>query len=376
MAFDWNDLGRPVNHDEVEITLIGPGFGECLVLHVGGGRWITVDSCVDSQDQVDRRPVAERYLRGVGVDLESQVDLVIATHWHADHVRGLGRLVDVCRNATFSCAQSLVKEEFQVFVEEMSTASAATDGAKLRDFREAIRHLHSRQQVIRFSTAGKTLKSWGAGAIGHAEGCQVRALSPSDKEYQLFLLEIAQAAPKVRNSKRSATARTPNLASVVLHVQFETFALLLGADMETHHDPLRGWTAAILEGTGLQVRPASLIKIPHHGSATGHHDQMWSQLLEPRPIGLVTPFNSLPDGKKLPTAADISRLTSHTSRLLSSSQRPTTSTRGRDPAVERSLRESQIQIRDLATPFGMVRCRRQPGATWNLEVFQPAAELT
>ncbi len=375
VPFDWSNLGQSVGPDEIELSLIGPGFGESLLLHVGAGRWVTVDSSIDATDRDDRRPASERYLRAMGVRLESQVDLVMATHWHADHIRGLGRLVEVCRGADFSCPVALVKPEFQVFVEQMSTASAATDGAKLRDFRDAIRHIRERDQVIRWSVAGRTLKSWSAGDLGHQEGCVVRALSPSDKEYGLFLQEIALASPVAWMPKRAASARKPNLVSVVLHVQFDSFALLLGADMETHHDPQRGWTAAIVEGKSLQARRASLVKIPHHGSITGHHDQMWSDLLEPRPTALVAPFNSLPVGKKLPTTSDVSRLISRSGGLYSSAVGQGGGRAEREPAVERSLRESAIQIRDRATPIGLVRCRKRPGSLWKVEVFSPAGQL-
>ena len=33
----------------------------------------------------------------------------------------------------------------------------------------------------------------------------------------------------------------------MLHVQHEALSIVLGADMETHHNPLRGWTAVIGE---------------------------------------------------------------------------------------------------------------------------------
>ena len=57
--------------DEIEVSVFGPGKGECIVLHVGSGRWVVVDSCIEPGDSWS---VAERYLRGLGVALESQVD--------------------------------------------------------------------------------------------------------------------------------------------------------------------------------------------------------------------------------------------------------------------------------------------------------------
>lgn len=35
----------PAREDEFELTLIGPGYGDSVVMRIGGGRWALVDSC-------------------------------------------------------------------------------------------------------------------------------------------------------------------------------------------------------------------------------------------------------------------------------------------------------------------------------------------
>ena len=40
----------PPGKNEFEITLFGPGYGESVVLHVGSGAWIVVDSCIDKEN--------------------------------------------------------------------------------------------------------------------------------------------------------------------------------------------------------------------------------------------------------------------------------------------------------------------------------------
>lgn len=378
MAFNWNSVVAPLPAaDEFEISFFGPGHGECIVMHVGGGRWVVVDSCVDTTDKANPHPVAEKYLTALGVDMASAVDLIVASHWHADHIRGLGRLVDRCPSALFSCAQAMVREEFMTFVEEMASASVSTYGAKLADFREAIRHLHDRGKTIRWAQGNKLLKAWNpSGALSGIPRCVVNALSPSDQEYSAFIAEVAAARPIQRGPKRAAAATSPNLVSIVLHVQFGDLSVLLGADMEVHHDPQRGWTAAIAAGQEAGLTPAHLLKVPHHGSVTGHHHELWTRLLAPRPLAVVTPFNKLPDERKLPTAADIGRLNDLTSRLYQTAPAVRTSSRGRDATVERGLRDSNIVLRDAAQPLGMVRCRWHSLAGWREEVFPPALLLT
>src|SRR5262245_58961005 len=60
-----NSKHTPPASDEVEISLFGPGIGECSVVHLGGGQWMVVDSCIDRST---RRPVALEYLAEIGVD--------------------------------------------------------------------------------------------------------------------------------------------------------------------------------------------------------------------------------------------------------------------------------------------------------------------
>jgi glyoxylase-like metal-dependent hydrolase (beta-lactamase superfamily II) len=76
--------------DEAEVSVFGPGFGECVVVHIGRGEWVVVDSCLDAESG---RPVALEYLKQLGVDVATQVSLVIATHWHDDHIWGFRRSV-------------------------------------------------------------------------------------------------------------------------------------------------------------------------------------------------------------------------------------------------------------------------------------------
>jgi beta-lactamase superfamily II metal-dependent hydrolase len=375
VAFDWSSVGPGPGPDEFELSFFGPGFGECVVVHVGDGRWAIVDSCVDTKDTQDRRPVAEKYLRAIGVPLNPCVELIVASHWHSDHVRGLGRLVEQCGNAKFACAQAMVNEEFQVFAEQMATAAAATDGAKLADFREAIRHIKARNGVVRFATGNKLMGAWPSSRLPGTNRCSISALSPSDSEFTLFLAEIAAARPQPTGPKRAAVPSSPNLVSVVLHVQFAGVSVLLGADMEAHHDPSRGWTAAVAEGRMAGLAKADVLKVPHHGSQTGHHDEVWRDLLISLPLGVVTPFNRLPDDKKLPTTDDVLRLQSLTSRLFQTAPALRSNTRGREAAVERGLVESNIVIRDSAVAVGLVRMRWNDATGWTTALFPPAAEL-
>ncbi|MDE0179372.1 MAG: hypothetical protein OXP36_12355, partial [Gammaproteobacteria bacterium] len=54
---------KPPRDDEFELTLIGPGYGESVVMHIGGGSWVLVDSCGRAD-----APAALDYLAKLGID--------------------------------------------------------------------------------------------------------------------------------------------------------------------------------------------------------------------------------------------------------------------------------------------------------------------
>lgn len=134
----------------LELSLIGPGYGETAVLHLGKGVWAIVDSCEDS----DGRPRALRYLRDMGVDPSVSVKLVVATHWHDDHIRGMGDQVEVCRSASFCCAGVLTELEFLATMQ-------ALEGRHQSEGRSGLRELYTVMRTLRERHATPILASGG-----------------------------------------------------------------------------------------------------------------------------------------------------------------------------------------------------------------------
>ena len=85
--------------ESVEMVVFGPGIGESIVIHLGNNEWIIIDSCIFSGEDV---PAPLLYLRHIGVDASSAVKRVLATHWHDDHIRGLGAVLCECQQARFA----------------------------------------------------------------------------------------------------------------------------------------------------------------------------------------------------------------------------------------------------------------------------------
>src|ERR1051325_7480746 len=98
--------------DEIEISVFGPGFGESIVAHIGDGEWIVVDSCRSNGSILPLE-----YLKQLQVPVDRAVRVVLATHWHNDHIRGLAQIVEQAASAKFYCSQALGSKELSTLTE-------------------------------------------------------------------------------------------------------------------------------------------------------------------------------------------------------------------------------------------------------------------
>lgn len=105
---------HPPPADTLEISLFGTGVGEGLAVHLGDGNWALVDTCREISNGI---PLNLAYLESIGVDVEVAVKIIIATHWHDDHVDGLSNIIDRCPNARLAFSQALACDEFLSLVQ-------------------------------------------------------------------------------------------------------------------------------------------------------------------------------------------------------------------------------------------------------------------
>jgi hypothetical protein len=69
--------------DEFQVAVLGRGVGESIVLHVGEGRWLVVDSFVVPGANGAKTPAALHYLDSLGVERSAIVGVVVS-HFDVD----------------------------------------------------------------------------------------------------------------------------------------------------------------------------------------------------------------------------------------------------------------------------------------------------
>lgn len=352
-ASKQSDWLTPPQPDEFEFTLFGPGFGECAVVHLGANVWMVVDSCIDSSTG---EQAAISYLKNMKLEPENCVRRIVATHWHDDHIRGMSELVRTCVAAQFCCPASFTSKEFQSFTSALNQRQMTAGSSGAREVHRVFDILIDRKRSAYLAVPNRVLFAPDKNETGHGQVVEVKSLSPSDRQVELFYGRLGQqiepSLPKTR-----IISEEPNDLSVVIWIQVGNLRALLGADLEETGDERAGWSA-ILRSEECPNVAADLFKVAHHGSKNGHHPDVWSRLLSPDPFAVLSPWNR---GRKLPTPEDIARITKLTrwGFATATSTQPNSSVL-RPPVVAKQLKEMGVKLTRAEGRTGAFRLRAQP----------------
>ena len=353
------EAGIPPDENEFEVVLLGPGYGESIVLHIGYGAWVIVDSCIDHEG----KPRALEYLESIDVNPAQGVDLIVATHWHDDHIRGMAKLVEVCSKANFCCANALRTKEFLAATDALEGRHLSADGSGIREIHRVFTWLMSKALSPIFAAANRRIYA--------QDECEVWSLSPSDVAFENFLKSVGTLSPNAGQTKVWTPSVTPNDVSVVLWVGVDDIAVLLGADMEK-----RGWIE-ILQSKERPTGKASAFKIPHHGSESAYEPDVWNRMLKPNPVAVLVPWCK--GGRVLPTQRAVQCILSHTKNAYATASigLSTPSQVRRYSMVDRTVRRTGSKLLQSAMSPGAIRLRRSLGSRgrWKIETFGSACSL-
>jgi len=339
----------PPAHDEVELSAFGPGYGESLLVHLGSGQWMMVDSC----RKAGRLPALD-YLESLGVDPAQAVTLIVATHWHDDHVRGISQALARCPGATFACSVALKHDELLAAIGRQPPGRFGKVTSGVDEMHDVLKHLDDAGQLHRLVWAVQQRPLYQRRGD---PGCQVLALAPCD-------LVIGEAYRRIAELVDQTTLRVSkperNEGAVVLWVEVGDATILLGADLQETPEDHTGWTAVVGCLAGVDRR-SEIFKVPHHGSSNAHQDLVWSDLLVDNPEAVVCPHER--GANRLPGQSDLDRLCRLATVHLTAPPR----------SGEASIRRGRLG-RVAVADFGRVTLRRRAGDApdWSVTYAPPA----
>ncbi len=304
-------------------------------------------------DNQSNKPAALEYFNYIGLSPEA-VKLIIATHWHDDHISGLASTLKSCRNAKFCCSSAFSSKEFLAAVAPYDMRLQFSGGSGVSELFEVLEELRTSGRTPAAAIADRRIVHIAASSLTLGYPCEIWTLSPCDAQIQAFHKEVGRLIPALRETKMRLPSQKTNLLSVVTLVQVGSFAALLGADLEETKNPNTGWTP-IVRSTGRPNVKSQIFKVPHHGSRNGHCGDVWSSMLEPKPISIATPFSG--GRKPLPSKEDKVRISKLSSDMFVTA--PTESGRHRrlPRAVEKTIIEQNIELKAAEANTGRVRLR-------------------
>jgi len=345
--------------DEVEVTIFGPGYGEALVIHLGGGVWVLIDSCIEPSSKI---PAALFYLNDINISTDD-VRIIIASHWHDDHVKGMAALVKACTNAELIISGVFNDKESFAFLCAYGDKSCASQSGGTRELFQAVNiqeapvFAFQRSIILEENIQGRDMR--------------VMAFSPTNGALVKSKLHLAKYLPKAKDEPINfAPDLKPNMEAIVVHIDLGDDAILLGSDLENLLDV--GWGSVTTDRICSKMKNASVYKVAHHGSKTGDHPDIWNILLKPKPVAMLAPF--LNGNVKLPTDSDTNRIKGKVSSAYISSGASKKPNLSND--VLRRLSDIGKNISQVNSGFGAVRFRKQLDSTdWKVELFGNAKAI-
>lgn len=358
------DFTKP-DSDELEISLFGPGVGEAICMHIGGGKWLLVDSCSNPQS---KQPIAKEYLESLGVDLNDSVEFIVVSHWHSDHIQGISELVSICENAIIVTSSALIEKEFATLINLGTNDGSEELPAGLKEMQKVFSTMMDRAKDKTKQFPLKFVN--GDQCILNTPSVTISSLSPSDTAVLQSKMTFSQCLRDLSKAGLMIPPPTQNLNAVALWIESPAGNVLLGADLETHPKDQRiGW-GAVVNSKSRSTKEAHIVKIPHHGSITGHCDEVWDKMVSKSPIGLMTAYNR----SKLPKSDDIKRLEGLTENLYLTtvgSKKPPK----REALVERMMKGSVIDRKVRFSEIGHIQLRLSQAGEVRVELNDVAKKI-
>lgn len=310
------EISRPSN-DEIEVSVFGggKGFGECILLHLKNDFWAVVDSfnITSNKEQI---PVAQHYLQTLYPDSwQTKIKLVIISHWHDDHIRGVSTLIknsQAIENVVISGALTYKNLRELIKAEHVDNR---TDIISTNEIVETYTWGHKNKDKLCYSSEFLMLPFLN-------EKVKFQFLSPSTEIIntinQNLISEITELL--VKNKIKKIVAPSQNIASsaLLIHLKDEQ-PILLGADLESNYTkyPNSGWNR-VVEILREKYEPSQsfLFKVSHHGSSNGHCDEIWSELLHEKPIAVLTPYLRGELANQLPKKEWVEKFSNKTSKAF------------------------------------------------------------
>ena len=287
----------------IELTVMGSGYGEGCILAFedssGRKRFGLVDGYSSQAPQSDRNPLVRLLTNMTG--FAGELEFVIATHPHLDHINGLWQVLQEFRlgvrligwwggpNFKYQVAY-FNKLADQAPGHRLRLGSHAFQVAQLLNMVHDLRDRTGPRPELETNVGVAQL--YPIGRAGAGSPLRIVAFSPCLPESSKFTDMVTDCVRGRREVTVEHDWDDVNRTSLGLYISWHDVRMLLGGDVETEN-----WEAALPELPVAAYPPVHVVKVAHHGSPNGMKAEMWlpdRRWVRTRPqptIAVVTPFN-------------------------------------------------------------------------------------
>ena len=293
---------------ELTLYLLGPGFGESMVMRLPDGETVVVDCCSDGG-----RCLTLELLQDIG---DPDVALLILTHPDLDHVSGLNVLLSArqVKRVWMWPHLSLMRDLLARWGASQPSLVALASALQSLDA------LAARNACLEVTINNRDQ------AFGSTRFSALAPVPADINASRRFLDRILMWRPGQNPALSSdvenmllggAVDEHPNAVSLAVSVRWGAWKLLLGGDVESRRRGWRGWKGVLEELRQQQrlddVTDLDVIKLAHHGSENAWSDAAWSLHTQRGPVkvALIAPFNK----SNLPREAQLRALKPLAGRL-------------------------------------------------------------
>lgn len=282
------------------VRVFGPGTGESVVIGFPENRWVVVDCLRQAGINPVRDFLESRHA--------TRVDLLVLTHPHADHYRGM---IDILDHFEVGSLWKYPGQSVREIHAWRDLAKAAGDPTRMEEADELARLFRTiEDRVVRRRISPHTCHESGLEFIvPENQDHWVRSIGPAERDHFFYDRAVIRLFDEDGKLRADPGAPDPNTVSCALVVRLHGVRVLLGGDVLAGGAPDLGWKhlhplhQEILRGCGL-------IKASHHGSEGAYHAPLSLECSGAEVV--VTPFRS----SSLPRASGLQLLSADARRLV------------------------------------------------------------
>lgn len=284
-----------IEDDSIDIYVVGPGFGECVVIVIGKRFVIGIDSCYQVLQPYGESSSLLDHILGQSSD--ETIFYWMLTHFHSDHFQSLTKVLqrlgervsELIVPPCFTAAD--VHYNLENISKYQNKTVEATSCSQYAELRRLLESDFFRPRVS--SSSGKRLLVKESLRFKRKEIPLVATVfgPPDSKLNTLSAAAIKRLMLPKGNQK--PTRANANEGSYILQIEYGGIEMLHLGDA-----PLSQTLSFFSQGVSAKDK-LFILKVAHHGSPTGTDESLLSILgpESPNKHALITPFdvNGLPD---------------------------------------------------------------------------------